>query len=362
MQNLKLKIFLMLLLITIDFSLFFNELTYRYFFYENLFILLPFGRLAANILIFVFINFLKILDIAFAFNVFALFDPTLYEYVKYLLIAVSSMSLIYFRSRVTLFVVISILTILIDKVVADDQFATSILHRSYHSVLLRNSFQVESRVHDLIKVELSKKNVILINWESLGVPGDKRLVEEVLKNHDGLQYFTENVRSRSTLASEFEYLCEQSLGILNSEAKCIAQNSKSVALHGNSDFLFNRRSLYPKMGFEKVISRSDFKGHEECFYSFRGVCDEDIIHKVINLANEADYNFIYALTLDSHYPYIKYQQHASELYQEVQQVLTSLLSCCGHLYTILIVGDHPPPLSNEFLQNLVPVFVLKGEV
>ena len=129
----------MLLCITIDFSLFFNGLTYRYFFYENLFILLPFNRLATNLLIFLFINFLKLLDIEFSINIFSFFNPTLYEYVKYLFIVVSIMSLIYLRSRITLFVVLSILTILIDKVVAFDQFATSILHRSYNSVLLKNS-------------------------------------------------------------------------------------------------------------------------------------------------------------------------------------------------------------------------------
>ena len=194
------------------------------------------------------------------------------------------------------------------------------------------------------------------------MPKNKILIENILEKFDSMEYFSENVGSQGTLASELQYLCQRSLGVLDPEVVCIPHNTTSVAIHGNSDYVFNRRALYQKLGFQKFISRSDFEGQETCFYSFRGICDEGIFRKVINLANTSKYNFIYALTLDSHFPYMKYQQHAIELYEELEKVVELLSNCCSHLYTIIIVGDHSPPLSNEFLKNTVPVFILKKRI
>ena len=58
----------------------------------------------------------------------------------------------------------------------------------------------------------------------------------------------------------------------------------------------------------------------------------------------------YALTIDSHFPYNKYQNHVHDLLEDVSSAMEKLKQVKQAFpgCNIVVIGDHPPPVSTQF--------------
>ena len=342
-----------------DVSFFAAGYGYRYFVYESLLCIIFFPNRYLNALLFSSILLLKILFIFFSINIFSLGWLILERSVIYVSVVACSVTVLYFANYKSLLYFMIALTAIVffDKQIFRDQFATSILYTSYHAAIVRPATPIDSSVHEALRESLLNGPTILINWESLGVPRDFQVVQKLQERHPNLNYNEVKILPRSTISSEFEYLCGRSFGRLNEQAICLPHRQSSIALHGNFGYFFNRKNTYKAFGFKIFNFMNSIPG-ETCFYSFRGKCDRAVFDNVIKLARAKSADFIYVLTLDSHFPYVKYESHGKELWNEIDDFLTIFQnSALG--YNLIIVGDHPPPLASEFYGDRVPLIYMK---
>ncbi|MBR6026208.1 MAG: sulfatase-like hydrolase/transferase [Neisseriaceae bacterium] len=82
------------------------------------------------------------------------------------------------------------------------------------------------------------------------------------------------------------------------------QNYHTVSFHGAGSTMYHRRSLYPKLGFKKMVFNEQMQDKKRC-HSFKGTCDSEIFSLVAKEFANNDKSFVYWLTLTSHYPYSK---------------------------------------------------------
>ena len=219
---------------------------------------------------------------------------------------------------------------------------------------------IQSEPYEKVKLLLQEGPVILINWESLGVPTDDKIMSDLSKTFPSLEYGTIQIKPRSTIASEFEYLCKTSYGKIDGQFNCLPSQYEAQSLHGNNGFLFNRTNILKSMGFAKSYFAESFGSLiQRCNYSFRGICDNEIFEYAFQIAKTEKPHFIYILTLDSHFPYLKYKNHAQELFQELSSLIKNFKER-NLPYTLFIVGDHPPPLAPNFLATGVPYFIVRN--
>lgn len=359
MQKLRIHALVPFLLSAIaDVALLFSGYSYRFLFYESLLCLILFQSRFANILLFSAVLLLKVLYVFFSINIFSFLWISLQPVFVTTSVTVVSVVALYFSRNLSilLFIASVSVTVFIDKQLIRDRFAGSILHTSFHSAIIGSAVPIDSEVHELLLESLRKGPTILINWESLGVPTDPLIIKKLLQQHKTLNYKVIKVPPRATISSEFEYLCARTFGKIDEQVICSPHQQSSIALHGNIGVLFNRKNLYPALGFQSFNFMESIPG-DTCFFSFRGKCDSAVFENVIKLANRKSAQFIYALTLDSHFPYAKYTHHAEELWQEVNDFLLKYKRE-GLSYNLIIVGDHPPPLSVEFYSDQVPLFYM----
>ena len=343
----------------IDGSLFVFDHSYRFLFYESLLCLILFKNWFANALLFSAVLLLKVLFIFFSINIFSLWFLTVEPAAIFVSVAALSISAIFLARNISIlyFLVAFAAMSLVDKQVFRDQFATSILYTSYHSAVVRKAVPIDSTVYKILRESLLNGPTILINWESLGVPRDPQFVKKLQQRHPNLNYRAVHVSRRSTISSEFEYLCAQTFGKLDEQQPCLPSEQSSVALHGNFGFFLNRKNTYHSLGFQRSHFMDSIPG-DTCFFSFRGKCDDAVFKNVIELGKRKDAIFIYALTLDSHFPYLKYANHAEEIWQEIANFLVAFDNAALS-YNLIIVGDHPPPFSSEFYGDKVPLLYMQ---
>ena len=361
-SNKKLNFGLLILGIFIDLSLYLVGLTYRLFFYETFLSTFIFRKSFLNILIFFITNLLKFLYIFFSVNIFSLYAfGTQYLFLGLCLLVLLSFFLLEKPKIIGLSVAtLAVATILfLDKKAFRDWLASSLIHSTYTTAFTKNAEPINSPTYKKVKSLLEEGPLIFINWESLGVATDNSALDELLLQFPKLEYGLIETEPRSTISSEFEYICNKTYGKLVSNKDCLPLIYKSQYLHGNHGYFFNRKNISSLMGFEKSHFFEDFGSQKNtCFYSFKGVCDEQLFAHALKIAEHTKPHFIYALTLDSHYPYLKYRHHSKEILKEVGSLLNDVKSQ-GIPYTIFITGDHPPPFSDKFLKNNVPYFIYK---
>ena len=346
--------------VIIDAALYFSGYSYRFFFYESALCLILFQNRFANAMLFGAVLLLKVLFVFFSINIFSLWWLTLEAVFIYATIVSFSVSVFFFSNKRSLlyFLVVLVSTVIFDKQSFRDQFASSILYTSYHAAVVSPSIPIESEVHEILRESLLNGPTIFINWESLGVPRDPQIVEKLLQRNPKLNYKVINTLPRATISSEFEYLCGHTFGKLDEQVICLPSDQTSIALHGNFGFFLNRENTYNSFGFQSAKLMHSIAG-SVCFFSFRGKCDSAVFESVIKLARSKSAEFIYALTLDSHFPYAKYSSHAEQLWQEIDDFLVVFKSE-DLSFNLIIVGDHPPPLAPEFFDDQVPLFYLKN--
>jgi len=198
----------------------------------------------------------------------------------------------------------------------------------------------------------------------------------------------------STTSAEMRELCNH-VGVYRdmTEQKkkaCIPSTFRSrgfqtVATHGFSGSMFDRKEWWPTLGFDRTVFATDFRAlnySRQCGSTFRGVCDADQIKMVSNLIAAAKNPiFAYTLTLNSHLPVAPatIEEAHFERPSRVDDTVYSLMASWRLVFEALgaaadrlnqrrtlfvMVGDHTPPLWNResaalFTRDRVPFIILQ---
>ena len=161
-----------------------------------------------------------------------------------------------------------------------------------------------------------------------------------------------------------------------------------VAVHGSDGRIFDRRSWYPRIGFQEARFKQQFREENlsDCIGAFVGTCDTAIADWIGNRLRvpENDPQFIYWMTLNSHLPVPNPPALSSpascssvksldthpalcawfQLVFNVHQAVHDLATRDHERPTVFVlVGDHAPPFSdlelrNDFSYENVPYLVL----
>jgi len=292
--------------------------------------------------------------------------------------------------------------------IADAELRANVLEANKSSMPTMSATANAIRVEGILTSKDSRKdpNIVLILVESWGMAVDRPLKDALVQPYSrGDVLARYNVIQGSvpfrgaTIAGESRELCGKSFGLhlLSAQIKelegCLpAQLDErgyySIALHGMSGFMFDRKSWYRAIGFKERWFHEQFKqaGMPDCAGAFNGTCDADIaawIGRRLSDESQQPY-FIHWMTLNSHVPVpvpsplsggapclaadgltpktplCSWYQLIANVHQSVAQVATGNLA---RPTVFIIVGDHAPPfgdpaLHNRFSQTEVPYVVL----
>jgi phosphoglycerol transferase MdoB-like AlkP superfamily enzyme len=201
-----------------------------------------------------------------------------------------------------------------------------------------------------------------------------------------------------TIPGEARELCESSMGfgVLQIRPEwaenCLPwrlrqMGYETTGVHGYIGQMFYRNSWYPKVGFESMKFRDDFRreGYQDCPGAFLGTCDSEVARWISQkLSNNADRpRFIYWVTLNAHLPVPVNPSISNEigcaglngqsadpslcswyrLVKNVHQSVTDMALMVKRPTVFVVVGDHAPPFGNPALRRLfspseVPYVVL----
>lgn len=157
---------------------------------------------------------------------------------------------------------------------------------------------------------------------------------------------------------------------------------KTFALHGNGSSFYERRSVYPAMGFQEIWFYQKFRkaypNTRPCQRTlFHGICDKIVYNKAMSLF-DGKKNFVHVMTLDSHLPLPRNYHTNCPKPIENDEILCdyveSMRKSIGELVMqirlsqskpdiIFIYGDHSPPFNltkdrEFFFSDKVPFYVL----
>ncbi len=254
-----------------------------------------------------------------------------------------------------------------------------------------------------------KPNVVFVLLESWGLSNDPSLESTLVSPYSQPEVLARYRVSTGTVAfkgptlgGEGRELCGTDIGFRLMAAKksdpksCLpdwlaAQGYHNVALHGLDGRFFERMDWYPRIGFNEMFFRDQFKqqGLSECFGAFTGICDADIARWIGNRLSkpQSQPQFVYWVTLNSHLPVpvpSPLQNGAPCLlppltkdvtlcswYQLVANVHSSTarlaMTALSRPTVFIIVGDHAPPfgdpaLRSAFSSTVVPYILLMPRV
>lgn len=279
--------------------------------------------------------------------------------------------------------------------------------RRLHGSLPAAGAPVDSAVRQVALVPSpdGRRHVLLIVVESLGVPvmSEEKAVfaadwdrpewrRRYEVSHGANQYFG------STTNGELRELCDRWAHYSAFDAAgadCLPKRFRSAgygttAIHAFNGELFDRRSWYPAIGFERMLFADDLvrAGAHQCPGVFPGACDADVPSEIVRrLVAAKGPQFVYWLTLNTHVPVLADKALETErctvgadrwrsdfpalcrLFQ-LHHVLADRISDMAMSpdlppTDILIVGDHKPPLfdraaSERFDPARVPWIYLKA--
>lgn len=242
-----------------------------------------------------------------------------------------------------------------------------------------------------------RDSVLVVLVESMGLPRSTAAKQWLHQQMD-----TPGLRERWQLSSESEpFLGSTTHGELRvlcgvagsytrmtreSGAQCLpaqwrAEGFETYGFHGFSMKMFDRGHWWPLIG----LTPQTFTGKEptHCNATFAGVCDEALLDRAVSAAGQAG-RFVYALTLDTHLPFVEHggaprdpaleavcqadqiPDSACELIARTGRVLGGVAQRAAALSVvpmIVVVGDHAPPFvepvaRKAFDASRVPLFVL----
>lgn len=246
-----------------------------------------------------------------------------------------------------------------------------------------------------LNAQVPKKILFIVN-ESWGMASDEiqdYLIEDIKNNKNIVSYKKGELSFNGfTLNGEIRELCQKNILHFNLKDQvtgfdqCLPNKLKNyytVAMHGTTGAMYDRKYWYPKVGFKRIYFRENFPNLKSRCYSFPGLCDQDLKFIIQQEFKENKKIFFYWLTLNTHINY------------DLRDLKLDLFSCgkfnidpnspsCRNLKlqkqffyhlnqlistpementTIYVVGDHSPPLyGNEksiFKKNTVATLILK---
>ena len=244
--------------------------------------------------------------------------------------------------------------------------------------------------------------VMVESWGSLADPAQDALVRAPLRRADIAARYAvtsgSTVYYGSTTAAEFRELCGRwdefedytGPGAAAAGATCLparlgAAGYDTVAFHGFTGRMFDRRLWYPTVGFRDVFFRDDLADEDLrlCAGVFAGICDVDLagpVERALIDGRDGDDRprFVYWLTLNSHLPVDptidiafldcdgpgdpfaqKQVCHLADQWMQVfDKVADMLANEALRPLDVLLVGDHAPPFWTREGKS----FFVRGEV
>lgn len=243
--------------------------------------------------------------------------------------------------------------------------------------------QMLSASDEIFKSPERYKKIILIVNESWGIAENdqiqKDLLTELIGNNQ-IQWLWRKPLNVDgfTINGEIRELCQKSLKNFNLKDQqsgfqnCIPNILKkkgyyTVAMHGATGAMYDRKYWYPKVGFDQQIFRESLPYLNSRCYSFPGFCDRDLQSQIVEQFRQHKKIFFYWLSLNTHVNYdlrdLKDDQFDCKKYQ-----LDQSMSACRNLKLqkqffynlsklvkkpelkgtyVVIVGDHTPPIYDE---------------
>jgi hypothetical protein len=266
-----------------------------------------------------------------------------------------------------------------------------LLHGEAATASVRN---VESAVSLTLNNAVGDK-LFLVIAESLGIFSDQELQSSMFK--DILEVRGNSISGElkyqgNTVNGELRELCgvnvERHMNVLASEfvSTCLPRlYGSSLSIHGATKDMYLRESFYGELGFQVSLFKENGLWSREC-YSFPGACDDEIISWMrTRKGYVSSFDFVYYLTLNSHFPYDPRDSvdpdstaRVCDDYGLAEQLCTyyglhtATLNNIAALisepefadFDVLIVGDHPPIITDKelersmFLEGLVPFVYL----
>lgn len=246
-----------------------------------------------------------------------------------------------------------------------------------------------------LNAQVPKKILFIVN-ESWGMASDEiqdYLIEDIKNNKNIVSYKKGELSFNGfTLNGEIRELCQKNILHFNLKDQvtgfdqCLPnklKNYHTVAMHGTTGAMYDRKYWYPKVGFKRIYFRENFPNLKSRCYSFPGLCDQDLKFIIQQEFKENKKIFFYWLTLNTHINY-DLRDLRIDLFNCKEFNINSNSPSCRNLKlqkqffnnlnqlistpemkntTIYVVGDHSPPLyGNEktvFKKNTVATLVLK---
>lgn len=269
-------------------------------------------------------------------------------------------------------------------------FAKALLNPSELSEFYPNGEYQRASVH--IKQPYNQK-ILLIVAESLGSLKNESAQQEVFRKiseqKDLYEFLTidEVSINGATVQGEIRELCNLLLHNghdtrhFNAEdfAVCLPQvlakqGYHTVGFHGAASSMYHRKSLYPKLGFQKLMFNEQMQDKKRC-HSFKGTCDSEIFSLVAQEFANNDKALVYWLTLTSHYPYsekdifnhrfdCKQFNIANNTICRNIKMQTQFMDLLLELsmkpemkgVEVLVVGDHMPPAFEDDIYQTIKLY------
>ncbi|RZL29526.1 MAG: hypothetical protein EOP64_00780 [Sphingomonas sp.] len=242
--------------------------------------------------------------------------------------------------------------------------------------------------------------ILSVSLESLGLPILKadsvKLIEQplraMLKSYN-ISFSHHNFYG-STLQGEMRELCSLHVNGNPSHPEIVKYFSDCLpsflsrsgystwGLHGNGGEIYNRKNVYPLIGFQHAVFYSDMASSPEirpCEHTpFRGICDHDMYVRALRLF-DGSRRFVHIMTLDTHLPVYptapsecsgSFRNNASlcgyskAIMRSLNDLATTILHSNKKPDLIFIYGDHAPPFfsasTRQFFDGKqVPFIILK---
>ena len=239
-----------------------------------------------------------------------------------------------------------------------------------------------------------KPDIVLVLTESWGLAKDERMNQT-----EYAPYLTPAIADRyrveigktpfqgGTIAGEFRELCGEARGLsVLAEAadhlqqcwpaKLNREGYSTLAVHGFTSLMFNRRSWYDRFGFQKTAFLEDLSRQRltRCNGAFHGICDADVakwIGDKLLVPGRTGPAYVHWVTLNTHLPIaplapgvsrqdcvatgIDIESSLCSWFEQsliVHRSVSQLATRPGLRPTVfVIVGDHAPPFMNENVRN-----------
>lgn len=155
---------------------------------------------------------------------------------------------------------------------------------------------------------------------------------------------------------------------------------KTAGLHGNSGLFYDRRRIYPAIGFQNVLFREDFDRLETTpcrSIGFTGWCDPVVLRHGLEQLASAPRSFVHVMSLDTHLPLKATEEEKARcsaspgeacIYvhrfgRTLENIARAINEAPVKPDIVFIWGDHPPPYIHKDVRDLfvsgeVPMLIL----